>query len=242
MFSDLRFHHIHGKNVRIVNNGLTALRPRPLAEFNDGIVFSNRPLRDGELFEINLDSMVDRWSGSIEIGVTATRPDDIDLPSTATDLSYDTWMLSGSSIMENGTTIKSNYMLDLDTLGFGTRIGVMRTPDKKLEFYKNGVSQGVACTIPNNVFAVVDLYGQCAQISIPCSTPLITVPQIDVGLQSDISTSAQTVNAVQTSMEMDLHRYLTVFSSVSLVLTFTNSFNVVFYVDISFSKVFGHTQ
>lgn len=66
--SDIRFHHVHGKNARIANNGLTALRPRPLAEFNDAIVFSNRPLRDGELFEILLDSIVDRWSGSIELG------------------------------------------------------------------------------------------------------------------------------------------------------------------------------
>lgn len=67
-FSDLRFHHIHGKNARIVSNGLTALRPRPLAEFNDAIVFSSRPLRDGEMFEICLDNIVDRWSGSIELG------------------------------------------------------------------------------------------------------------------------------------------------------------------------------
>lgn len=68
LFSDLKFHHVHGKNARIVNNGLTAIRPRPLAEFNDAIVFSSRPLRDGELFEITLDSIVDRWSGSIELG------------------------------------------------------------------------------------------------------------------------------------------------------------------------------
>lgn len=68
LYSDLRFHHIHGNNARIVNNGLTALRPKPLAEFNDAIVFSNRPLRDGELFEVTLDSIVDRWSGSIELG------------------------------------------------------------------------------------------------------------------------------------------------------------------------------
>lgn len=66
--SDLRFHHVHGKNARIVNNGLTALRPRHLAEFNDAIVFSNRALRDDELFEICIDTTVDRWSGSIELG------------------------------------------------------------------------------------------------------------------------------------------------------------------------------
>lgn len=174
-----------------MNNGLTALRPRPLAEFNDAIVFSNRPLRDGELFEICLDSIVDRWSGSIELGkyfkkkhhifhvqfkflgVTAVRPDDIELPSTATDLCRDTWMLSGSSVMINGKTIKNNYQCDLDTVTAGVRLGVMLSADKSLEFYKDGIPQGVACVVPhNNVYAVVDLYGQCSQVSIPCSSPL----------------------------------------------------------------------
>lgn len=60
---------MHGKNVKITNNGLTAYRPRPLTEFNEAIVFSNRPLRDGELFEVCIDNMVDRWSGSIELGI-----------------------------------------------------------------------------------------------------------------------------------------------------------------------------
>lgn len=93
--------------------------------------------------------MVDRWSGSIElgvcvwvheyfiylsvyihihicvvIGVTAVKPDDVDLPSTATDLDRDTWMLSGCSVMENGVTIKNGYKCDLDVLTAGTRIGM----------------------------------------------------------------------------------------------------------------------
>lgn len=71
--SDLRFHHVHGKNARITNNGLTASRPRALGEFNDAIVVANRALRDGEMFEVSIDKMVDRWSGAIEAGVTAIR-------------------------------------------------------------------------------------------------------------------------------------------------------------------------
>ena len=38
-------------------------------------VMSNRPLRDGELFEIQIERMVERWSGSIEAGVTLIRQD-----------------------------------------------------------------------------------------------------------------------------------------------------------------------
>lgn len=108
-----------------------------------------------------------------DTGVTAVRPDEIELPSTATDLCRDTWMLSGSSVMVNGKTIKNNYPCDLDTLTGGIRLGVMLSADKSLEFYKDGIAQGVACVVPhNNIYAVVDLYGQCSQVSIPCSSPL----------------------------------------------------------------------
>lgn len=64
----MRFHYVHGKNARITNNGLTASRPRALGEFNEAIVIANRALRDGEMFEVTIDKMVDRWSGAIEAG------------------------------------------------------------------------------------------------------------------------------------------------------------------------------
>ncbi len=69
----LRFHHLHGKNCEVSNNGLMALRPNATGEFNDAIIMSNRPLKDGELFEIVIDKMVDRWSGSIEAGTLITQ-------------------------------------------------------------------------------------------------------------------------------------------------------------------------
>lgn len=85
-------------------------------------------------------------------------------------------MLSGSSVMINGKTIRNNYNCDLDTLGAGIRLGVMRSADKSLEFYKDGVPQGVSCTVPhNNIYAVVDLYGQCAQVSIPSGTSIAAI-------------------------------------------------------------------
>lgn len=65
---ELRFHHVHGQNAVIVNNGRTATRPNASGEFNDAIIMSNRPLKDNELFEIIIEKMVDRWSGSIEAG------------------------------------------------------------------------------------------------------------------------------------------------------------------------------
>ncbi|XP_013418958.1 neuralized-like protein 4 [Lingula anatina] len=164
---ELGFHHIHGKNACILPGGRTATRPNARGEFNDAIIMSNRPLRDNEMFEIVIEKMVDRWSGSIEAGVTLIRPHEIDLPSTMTDIDYDTWMLSGSSIMQDGSTIRNSYSCDLDLLGVGARIGMMRTSEGDLHFFVDGEDMGVACSgLPSGVYAVVDLYGQCAQVSI----------------------------------------------------------------------------
>ena len=91
--NDLGFHHLHGKNAKISANGKTASRPNARGEFNDAIVISNRALRDNELFEVAVDKMVDRWSGSIEAGVTLILPENLDFPNTMTDIDYDTWML-----------------------------------------------------------------------------------------------------------------------------------------------------
>lgn len=62
------FHYNHGKNVRVSNNGRTALRPRPMAEFTDAVVLANRPLRTNEMFAIAIDKIVEHWSGSVEAG------------------------------------------------------------------------------------------------------------------------------------------------------------------------------
>ncbi|GAB6019762.1 Neuralized-like protein 4 [Chamberlinius hualienensis] len=168
---DLCFHHLHGRNARLSSNGRTATRLNAPIEFNEAIVTSNRPLRDGEMFEVTIDKRVERWSGSLEAGVTTIRPEDLVFPSTMTDIDYDTWMLSGSSVMQDGTTVRNGYKCDLDGLPAGTRIGMMRCPDATLHYFINGEDMGVACfDIPPYVYAVIDLYGQCAQVSIVYSS------------------------------------------------------------------------
>uniref|UniRef100_A0A673FK32 Neuralized-like protein 4 n=1 Tax=Sinocyclocheilus rhinocerous TaxID=307959 RepID=A0A673FK32_9TELE len=169
--NDLRFHQLHGTNAVITNGGRTALRQNCRSEFNDAIVISNRCLRDGELFEIVIQKMVDRWSGSIEAGVTVIRPEELEFPNTMTDIDYDTWMLSGTAIMQDGNTMRNNYGCDLDSLTTGSRIGMMRAANGDLHYFINGLDQGVACTgLPPEIYAVVDLYGQCVQVSITSSS------------------------------------------------------------------------
>ncbi|XP_027562872.1 neuralized-like protein 4, partial [Neopelma chrysocephalum] len=88
-----------------------------------------------------------------------------------TDIDYDTWMLSGTAIMQDGNTMRNNYGCDLDALGTGARIGMMRTGTGDLRYFIDGADQGVACSgLPPEVYAVVDLYGQCVQVSLTGAT------------------------------------------------------------------------
>ncbi|KAJ8973611.1 hypothetical protein NQ317_003241 [Molorchus minor] len=59
-----------------------------------GIPFSSKEERN----------LKQKWNRSLKMKCYCSAPDDIDLPSTATDLCRDTWMLSGSSVMINGKT------------------------------------------------------------------------------------------------------------------------------------------
>ncbi|XP_055854149.1 neuralized-like protein 4 [Episyrphus balteatus] len=212
----LRFHSIHGKNAGISNGGLTASRPNSLAEFNDAIVFSNRPLRQRELFEVVLETMVRHWSGNIEIGITGSRPDEVVLTANATDLEGDTIILCGSMVFQNRKTIRSNILFDLDTLTAGTRVGVMRNGDY-IHFFIDGVDQGPACEcrLPN-VWAVIDLYGQCAQVSLTLAQPDMRAPYAT----SENSQSFQATSVIQPPPETK-HRWTCISGNVTLSQNWT---------------------
>ncbi|XP_031460216.1 neuralized-like protein 4 [Phasianus colchicus] len=163
----LQFHPNCGQKAAVVNEGRTALRPHATDDFNHGVVLSARALRDNELFQVRIDKMVDKWAGSIEIGVTTHSPAHLQLPSTMTNLRSGTWMMTGNGVMHNGTTVLDEYGHNLDRLKAGDTVGVVRRDDGTLHFFVNGAAQGPAAwNVPPNVYAVVDLYGQAAQATI----------------------------------------------------------------------------
>jgi len=82
----LCFHTRCGSLVKLSPNFRSAERRRPLDEFNNGVVMTHRPLRDNELFEIRIDKLVDKWSGSIEVGVTTHNPTVLHFPATMTNM------------------------------------------------------------------------------------------------------------------------------------------------------------
>ena len=49
----------------------------------------------------------------------------------------------------------------------GDRVGVVRKDTGTVHFFVNGVDQGAAASnVPENVYGVIDLYGQAAQATI----------------------------------------------------------------------------
>jgi neuralized-like protein 4 len=164
----IRFHERHGTLIKLGNNNRTAERKRPLDEFNNGVVMTHRPLRDNELFEIRLDRLVDKWSGSIEVGVTTHSPALLDFPATMTNLRNGTTMMSGAGILTNGKGTRREYgQFNLDELAEGDRIGMMRKANGNLHYFINGLDQGVAASrLPAPVWGVVDLYGMTVKVTI----------------------------------------------------------------------------
>lgn len=63
--------------------------------------------------------------------------------------------------------VRTSYGTNLESLHIGSSIGLLIDDDSRLHLYINGQDQGVAASdLPSYVFAVLDIYGQCEQVSI----------------------------------------------------------------------------
>lgn len=164
----LRFHNRCGSLVKLSPNSRTSERRRPLDEFNNGVVMTHRPLRDNELFEIRIDKLVDKWSGSIEVGVTTHNPAALHFPATMTNMRSGTIMMSGCGILTNGKGTRREYgEFNLDELREGDRVGMQRKANGNLHYYINGQDQGVAAQrVAATLWGVIDLYGMTIKVTI----------------------------------------------------------------------------
>lgn len=109
--------------------------------------------------------------------MTALDPSVLDFPSSATGLKGGSWVVSGCSVLRDGRSVLEEYGQDLDQLGEGDRVGVERTVAGELRLWVNGRDCGVAATgLPPRVWAVVDLYGKCTQITVLTPEPGFSPP------------------------------------------------------------------
>jgi len=138
--------------------------------YNQGLVFSNRPLAQREIFEVTLVKLDPKWSASLSVGVTSQSPERIHPPVNALMLKKGAYVISGCSVYQNGVKISGQFGPNLDMLQAGSKIGVSIIHDE-LHLFINNVDHGAAVQLPPSnsgscYHAVVDLYGQCAEISL----------------------------------------------------------------------------
>ena len=61
--------------------------------------------------------MIDKWSGSIEVGITTHNPSLLEFPATMTNMRSGTIMMSGCGILTNGKGTQREYgQFNLDEL------------------------------------------------------------------------------------------------------------------------------
>ncbi|XP_071142812.1 neuralized-like protein 4 isoform X2 [Mytilus edulis] len=160
-----KFHRICGKNISLENNCTTAKRLNPTKTLSDGICFTNTPLVNDKVYEIQVDELVTYWSETLDLGVTTNIPSDLTEIRWGKSLK-ESWILGCNSLYKNGEEIGS-YSLNLDKLQVGDKLGIMKASDSTLHFYLNGIDHGKAFSnLPEVVYGVVDLYGKCCQVSI----------------------------------------------------------------------------
>lgn len=115
--------------------------------YNQGLVFSNRPLASKETFEVTLINLDPKWSSSLMIGVTSQNPERIHPPVSALMLKKSAYVIAGSSVYQNGVkSAAGHFVSDLDGLQAGQRVGVSIVDDA-LHLFINKVDQVLSANL-----------------------------------------------------------------------------------------------
>ena len=86
-------------------------------DFSYSVFFTSSVSDPVFLLQIRLDTLIDKWSGSIEVGITTHNPSLLEFPATMTNMRSGTIMMSGSGILTNGKGTQREYgQFNLDEL------------------------------------------------------------------------------------------------------------------------------
>ena len=171
------FHSIHGCNINFSKYGLLAERIYPSDTFNGGIAYGAKVLSGTTEFEVEITSCKTNWSGTVKLGVmqckAGSKIEHSDIPQYSLDVKfYCMWSshrvfnklvgYSGPIEREYSSTRLESLQKTIWACGCHM-IGVFT-------FFVNGKSQGVAAQgvyqEGYDLYAVVDVYGQCTAVRI----------------------------------------------------------------------------
>lgn len=177
--AQVRFHTLHGRNIELSEDDSHAVRSR---SFKHGLLFSSRPLRPYEVFEIEIVELERVWAGSIRLGLTILDPETLQqplppyaIPNLTQQLGC--YVLAGSAM--HGVAIAPNpelawgnegYPLNLDdtaVVSEGCKIGVVYDVGGRMFYTLNGEVQGEAqegLPLDRDIYGIVDVYGQAKAI------------------------------------------------------------------------------
>ena len=129
-------------------------------------MYSKEPLAPGTYFQVKIEQLDVRWTGSLMIGLTGQPVEKISSPTSALLIKRQTWIICGNAIHQDGRKICSNLSFDLNELLVGQSVGVYLHSTGYLHVLIDGVDQGSVLWIgKDGLHAVVDLYGMCVQVS-----------------------------------------------------------------------------
>lgn len=196
------FHENHGRNIQLETKTIA----RRVASYNQGVVMSSRPLIKGKPFQIKIDKLNERWVSNILCGVSCISPEKASFPVTALGFKRHSWIICSDWISHNGTRVKTKYGVGLENLQCNCIIGLLIDEDSKLHLLINGMDQGIAATdLPPYVFAVIDLYGQCEQISITGEYAYTNVDNVLIAPIECANIEVEDVENTREKADLDCH-------------------------------------
>ena len=99
---------IHGVDIALrvstASDSFILLLYSTLQCSDQSIVLTSQPLQDDEIFEVRLDSIAGRWSGSLVFGATTVNAENFQFPRLITSCSTGTtFLLSSNKLIKNDT-------------------------------------------------------------------------------------------------------------------------------------------
>lgn len=182
----LRFHYVHGDNIRISRDGSVAKR---YESFNKGVTFSDRPVKPNERVFIKFSEISNNWSGVIRFGFTYNDP-----------ATFNDSATSRNSLPKYACpdlTNRPGFWAKALNERYCERDNILFyyfTSSGDVHFGINGEEKGIFFAIPpprESLWALVDVYGNCSAIEFLDSR--VCMYQHRTGSRQSVQSSANDV-------------------------------------------------